>query len=40
MACADVIGNDVSISFAVQSGNFQLNVMLPLIAYNLLGVLT
>ena len=36
MACADVIGNDVSISVAVQSGNFQLNVMLPLIAYNLL----
>ena len=36
MACADVIGNDLSISVAVQSGNFQLNVMLPLIAYNLL----
>jgi fumarate hydratase class II len=36
MACADVIGNDLTISIASQSGNFQLNVMLPVIAYNLL----
>lgn len=36
MACAQVMGNDVSINMAGQSGNFQLNVMLPLIAYNLL----
>ena len=36
MASADVIGNDVTISVAAQSGNFQLNVMLPVIAYNLL----
>ena len=36
MASADVIGNDVSITVAAQSGNFQLNVMLPVIAYNLL----
>ena len=36
MACADVIGNDVSITVASQSSNFQLNVMLPLVAYNLL----
>jgi len=36
MASADVIGNDVSITVASQSGNFQLNVMLPVIAYNLL----
>ena len=36
MACADVIGNDVSISIAGQSGNFQLNVMLPMVAYNLI----
>ena len=36
MACADVIGNDVTVSIASQSGNFQLNVMLPVIAYNLL----
>ncbi len=36
MACAQVIGNDSTITIAGQSGNFQLNVMLPLIAYNLL----
>ena len=36
MACADVIGNDVTVSIGSQSGNFQLNVMLPVIAYNLL----
>ena len=36
MACADVIGNDLTVSIASQSGNFQLNVMLPVIAYNLL----
>ena len=36
MVSADIIGNDVSISVAAQSGNFQLNVMLPVIAYNLL----
>jgi fumarate hydratase class II len=36
MACAQVIGNDITITIAGQSGNFQLNVMLPLIAYNLL----
>jgi fumarate hydratase, class II len=36
MVAAQVIGNDTSITIAGQSGNFQLNVMLPLIAYNLL----
>ena len=36
MVCADVIGNDTSITVAGQSGNFQLNVMLPVVAYNLL----
>ena len=36
MASADVIGNDVTITVAAQAGNFQLNVMLPVIAYNLL----
>tara|TARA_Y100000816_G_C26107310_1_gene588850 strand:- start:1628 stop:3037 length:1410 start_codon:yes stop_codon:yes gene_type:complete len=36
MVAADVIGNDVAISVGAQSGNFQLNVMLPVIAYNLL----
>ena len=36
MASVDVIGNDTSIGVAAQSGSFQLNVMLPVIAYNLL----
>jgi fumarate hydratase class II len=36
MVCAQVIGNDATIAIAGQSGNFQLNVMLPVIAYNLL----
>jgi fumarate hydratase class II len=36
MVSAQVIGNDVTITVAGQSGNFQLNVMLPVIAYNLL----
>jgi fumarate hydratase class II len=36
MACAQVIGNDASITVAGQSGNFQLNVMLPVVACNLL----
>lgn len=36
MVAAQVIGNDATITIAGQSGSFQLNVMLPLIAYNLL----
>jgi fumarate hydratase class II len=36
MVAAQVIGNDATITIAGQSGNFQLNVMLPLIAYDLL----
>lgn len=36
MAAAQVIGNDACITVAGQAGNFQLNVMLPVIAYNLL----
>ncbi|MFY8275264.1 class II fumarate hydratase [Pseudoalteromonas sp. SSDWG2] len=36
MAAAQVIGNDATISIAGQSGNFELNVMLPVIAFNLL----
>src|SRR5690606_17558668 len=35
MVVAQVIGNDATITIAGQSGNFQLNVMLPVIAYNL-----
>jgi fumarate hydratase class II len=36
MVAAQVIGNDLTITVAGQAGNFQLNVMLPVIAYNLL----
>ncbi|MFT6436449.1 MAG: fumarate hydratase class II [Candidatus Azotimanducaceae bacterium] len=36
MIAAEVIGSDVTIGVAGQSGNFQLNVMLPLIADKLL----
>ena len=36
MVAAQVIGNDTTITIAGQSGNFQLNVMLPVIAYNVL----
>ncbi len=36
MACAQAIGNDVTINVAGQSGNFELNVMMPVAAYNLL----
>ncbi len=36
MVCAQVLGNDTTITIAGQAGNFQLNVMLPVIAYNLL----
>jgi fumarate hydratase class II len=33
---AQVVGNDTTITFSGQAGNFELNVMLPVIAYNLL----
>ena len=36
MVAAQVIGNDATIDLAGQGGNFELNTMLPLIAYNLL----
>ena len=36
MVAAEVIGNDSTITIAGQSGNFELNVMLPVVAYNLL----
>ena len=36
MIAAQVIGNDATIAIAGQSGNFELNVMLPVIAYNIL----
>jgi len=34
--CAQVMGNDTTITISGQAGNFELNVMLPVIAYNLL----
>jgi fumarate hydratase class II len=36
MVCAQVIGNDLAITIAGQSGTLELNVMMPLIAFNLL----
>ncbi|KJV06256.1 class II fumarate hydratase [Methylocucumis oryzae] len=36
MVAAQVIGNDTTITLAGQSGSFQLNVMLPVLAYNIL----
>jgi len=36
MIVAQVIGNDITISVGGQSGNFEINVMKPVIAYNLL----
>ncbi len=36
MVCAQVIGNDTVVTVSNQQGNFELNVMLPVIAYNLL----
>lgn len=36
MVCAQVIGNDATVAIAGASGNFELNVMMPVAAYNLL----
>jgi fumarate hydratase, class II len=35
--CAQVIGNDAAVAFGASAGNFELNVMMPVIARNLLG---
>ena len=40
MVAAQVIGNDATITVAGQSGAFQLNVMLPVVALNLLQSLS
>jgi fumarate hydratase class II len=40
MVCAQVTGNDSAITIADQQGNFELNVMLPVIAHNLLQSIT
>ncbi|MEW6194552.1 MAG: class II fumarate hydratase [Bacteroidota bacterium] len=36
MICVQVFGNDVTINFAGASGNFELNVFMPVIAFNVL----
>ena len=36
MVCAQVFGNDVTINFAGASGNFELNVFMPVLAFNIL----
>ena len=36
MACAQVMGNHTTITIAGQAGNFEINVMMPVTAYNLL----
>ena len=40
MICAQVIGHDAAITWACASGNFQLNTMMPLIAYDLLDAIS
>lgn len=36
MVCAQVIGNDLTITIAAQSGQLELNTMMPILAYNLI----
>ncbi len=36
MVCAQVVGNDATITIAGMNGNFELNVMMPVLAYDLL----
>lgn len=36
MVCAQIYGNDATIAFAASQGNFQLNVYMPVMIYNLL----
>jgi fumarate hydratase class II len=40
MVCAQVMGNDTAIAVSNSHGNFELNVMLPVIAHNLLQSIT
>ena len=40
MVCAQVIGNHTTITVAGQAGNFEINVMMPVLAYNLLQSIT
>ena len=36
MVCAQVIGNDATIAFGGTQGNFEINLMFPIVAYNLI----
>src|SRR5215469_9002587 len=36
MACAQVVGNDAAITVGGQSGNFEINLTMPIVAYDLL----
>jgi fumarate hydratase class II len=36
MACAQVIGNDLAVTFSGSAGNFELNVMMPVMARNVI----
>jgi fumarate hydratase, class II len=36
MVCAQVIGNDAAVAFGGTTGNFEINLMMPLVAYNLI----
>jgi fumarate hydratase, class II len=40
MICAQVIGNDATLGWGGAAGNFELNVMIPVMAYNLLNSIT
>jgi fumarate hydratase class II len=40
MVCAQVIGNDATVSWGGAAGNFELNVMIPVMAYNLLNAIS
>jgi fumarate hydratase, class II len=37
MVCAEVVGNDATVAWAGASGNFELNAMIPVIAWNVLS---
>jgi len=36
MVCAQVIGNDATVAFGGAAGNFEINLMMPVVAYNLI----
>jgi aspartate ammonia-lyase len=40
MVCYQVIGNDVTIAMAAEAGQLELNVMMPVVAFNLLQSIT